>query len=63
MARASGASARSESETVLSLERVQEGHLGLIGQEAERPEGLLVLGRELERGDRLAFLEGRLHDA
>ncbi len=47
---------------VLALERVHEGHLGLVGQEPERSERLLVVGRELERGDRLAFLEGRLHD-
>ena len=62
IASASGASAMSDVGDILALERVHEGHLGLVGQEPERSERLLVVGRELERGDGLAFFEGRLHD-
>ena len=35
--------------------------MGLIRQEAERPERLFIVGRELKRGDGLAFLERSLH--
>ena len=57
MARASGASVAQRGGDLLALGRVEHDDLRLVGQQAERPQRLLLVVGEAERGDELAVLE------